>query len=158
MGKIKVWISFSPWIFSYIDFFINLQMTTEWEFVFHNTTIIIFCLVYFLNIPHSTQNAPFFLLNTQYQFLQNPHFGNISSYRSGSDNFEKIISTFLFRWFYHCHRRRKYKRHSFVYRFQALNPNSIEYLRFINCYGKANKKRISWQSETWFDIDCSLEI
>ena len=27
-----------------------------------------------------------------------------------------------------------------VYRFQALKLNPIEYLRFINCYGKANRK------------------
>ena len=36
-----------------------------------------------------------------------------------------------------------------VYRFQTLNPNSIEYIRFINCCGKANKKRISWHIETY---------
>ena len=28
----------------------------------------------------------------------------------------------------------------FVYRFQALKLNPIEYLRFINCYGKANRE------------------
>ena len=68
-----------------------------------------------------------------------------------------VIILSLFVWFYHCHGRRKYKLHSFVYRFQALNQNSIEYLRFINCYGKANKKHISWHSETWLDINCLLE-
>ena len=49
------------------------------------------------------------------------------------DNFEKIISSFLFVWFYDCHGRQKYKPRSFVYRFQALNSNSIENLRFISC-------------------------
>ena len=36
----------------------------------------------------------------------------------------------------------------FVYRFQVLKLNLVEYLRFTNCYGKANKKRISWHIET----------
>ena len=35
------------------------------------------------------------LLNTQYQFFQNPHFCNILPYRNGSDGLEKIISTFF---------------------------------------------------------------
>ena len=71
-------------------------------------------------------------------------------------NFEKIILTFIFVWFYNCYRRRKYKLNSFVYRFQAFNLNSKEYLRFTNCYWKVNKIRISWHSETWLDIDCLL--
>ena len=70
-------------------------MATEWEFAFLNITMIIFCLMYSLNIPDSTQNPYFFLFNTQYPFLQNSLLGNISPYRSGSDNFEKIVSTFL---------------------------------------------------------------
>ena len=46
-------------IFIYIlDLFINLQMTTEWAFVFLNTIVIIFCLRYSLSIPHQT--SPFF--------------------------------------------------------------------------------------------------
>ena len=65
--------------------------------------------------------------------------------------------TFLFVCFYHCQGRQENKLHSFVYLFQAFNPNSVEYLRFINCYGKANKKRISWHGETWLDIDYLLE-
>ena len=35
-----------------IDFFINLQMPTEWAFAFLNNDVIIFCLRYSLNIPH----------------------------------------------------------------------------------------------------------
>ena len=35
-------------------------MATEWEFAFLKTAIIIFCLIYSLNIPHSTQNPYFF--------------------------------------------------------------------------------------------------
>ena len=38
-------------------------------------------------------------MNTQYPLLQNPHFGNISPYRSGSNNFEKIIWDFFSRDF-----------------------------------------------------------
>ena len=35
-------------------------MSTEWKFAFLNTVVIIFCLVYSLNIPHSNQNPSFF--------------------------------------------------------------------------------------------------
>ena len=60
LGKIKVWNSFSPSIFFYIiDLFTNLQITTEWECAFLNTAIIIFRLIYSLNIPHSNQNPSF---------------------------------------------------------------------------------------------------
>ena len=31
-----------------------------------------------------------------------------------------------------------------VYRFQALKLNTIEYLMFINCYGKANIVTYDW--------------
>ena len=62
LGKMKVWISFLlGFSFIYIiDYFINLQMTTEWEFAFLNTAIKIFCLIYSLNIPHSNQNPSSF--------------------------------------------------------------------------------------------------
>ena len=42
----------------------------------------------------------------------------------------------------------------FVYRFQTLKLNPVEYLRFINCYEKAKKKRMPWFSDTRLDIDC----
>ena len=131
-----------------------MQMTTECEFVFQNTGIIIFCLIYSLNISHSTQDSRSVIFPVEHSVLISATF---HLKRSGSGNFEKTISTYLFIWFYQCHGRRKYKRHSFIYRFQALNPNSTEYLRFINFYGKANTKLISWHSETWFVIDCLLE-
>ena len=84
-------------LFYIIDFFINLQMSTEWEFAIFNTAIIIFCLIYSLNISHSNQNK-----KPQYQSLQNWHFGDISSYCCawwGSRM--KIILISLFVWFYH---------------------------------------------------------
>ena len=34
-------------------------------------------------------------MNTQYPFLQNPHFGNISPYRNGSDNFKTFSCDFV---------------------------------------------------------------
>ena len=57
LGKIKIWISFSPWILFYIiNFLITLQMTTAWKLAFLNTAIII--LMHSLNIPHSkSQNT-----------------------------------------------------------------------------------------------------
>ena len=82
----KVWISFSPGIF-----FTNLLMTTEWAFAFLNIVIIVFCLIYSLNIPHSNQNLPFF-----------PFGGSQRNY-----NHRKTILTFLFVRFYHCHARHK---------------------------------------------------
>ena len=50
--------------------------------------------MYSLNIPHNIQNPSFFPVNTQYPFLQNLHFGNISPYRSGSDNFKIFLCDF----------------------------------------------------------------
>ena len=35
-------------------------------------------------------------------------------------------------------------------------PKFNWYLRFINCYGKANKKYMPWQSERWLGIDCVI--
>ena len=57
----KAWINFYSWNF-YLHywFFINMRMATEWAFAFLNTAIIIFCLIYSLNIPHSNQNPSFF--------------------------------------------------------------------------------------------------
>ena len=64
-------------IFFYIiDFFINLQMETEWAFAFLNTAVIIFSLRYSLNIPHQTPS--FFLCKTQYPSFQNSDYGGIS--------------------------------------------------------------------------------
>ena len=123
------------------------------KFIFLNAAIIIFCLVYSLNIPHSTQNPWFFPL----EITLTIHFFKIHisatfhiwHFISGSDNFEKIILSFYFVWWQKC------KLHSFVYRFQTLKPNSIEYLRFINCYGKANKKLIScMMKHDWSSIVC----
>ena len=56
-------------LFLHYWFFLNLQMSTEWKFAFLNTAIIIFCLMYSLNTPHSNQNLSFFLLKDQYQSL-----------------------------------------------------------------------------------------
>ena len=98
LGKYQSLNQFFSLIFFYIiDFFINLQMSTEWEFAIFNTAIIIFCLIYSLNISHSNQNK-----KPQYQSLQNWHFGDISSYCCawwGSRM--KIILISLFVWFYH---------------------------------------------------------
>ena len=61
----------------------------------------------------------------------------------------KIILTFFF-----CvilpslSRQTQLHTRQFIYRFQAIKLNLVEYFRFTNCYGKANKKRISWHSET----------
>ena len=51
----KVWINFSTGMFFYLHywFFINLRMTSEWAFAFFNTAVIIFCLMYSINIPYS---------------------------------------------------------------------------------------------------------
>ena len=61
LGKYKSLdqVSFLDLLLHYL-FFINLQMSTEWEFAFLNTVIIIFCLIYSLNIPHSNQNPSSF--------------------------------------------------------------------------------------------------
>ena len=57
-------------------FFINLQMSTEWEFAFLNTGIIIFYLMYSLIIFNCNQNLSFFPVEGC-QSLQNWHFGTV---------------------------------------------------------------------------------
>ena len=74
-------------------FFINLQMTTEWGFAFLNTALKIFCLMYCLHI--------------QFRF------------RRHRNDHRKMILTFFFVWFYHCHNRRNYILHSL---FIVLRP------------------------------------
>ena len=60
-------------------------MTTEWELAFLSIALLIFCLIYSLNIPHSNKNPSFFLLNVQVSlYLKNLNFGDISPY--GSEN------------------------------------------------------------------------
>ena len=97
MRKTKVWVSFSPWIIFYsIDFFINLQMATEWDFAFLNTAIIIFCLIYSLNILYSIYSKSiifscwplsinFFKIHNLTTFL---HTGDILTF-----DFVKVIVT-----------------------------------------------------------------
>ena len=75
----------------YYLFFINLQITTEWAFAFFNTTIIIFSLIYSLNVP----NGGCFQLTAQYSSLQNSYFSDIS--------LQIIFLIFRFVSFYHCH-------------------------------------------------------
>ena len=41
-------------------FFINLYISTDWEFSFFNNAIIKFWLIYSLILPYSNQNLPFF--------------------------------------------------------------------------------------------------
>ena len=60
LGKIKVWISFSPWsCFTFLIFHQSANIN-RMRICFFNTAIIIFCLIYSLNIPHSNQNSSFF--------------------------------------------------------------------------------------------------
>ena len=97
----KGWINFSCWIF-YLHywFFINLQMTTEWAFNFVSTAVIIFCLMYVLNIPHSDQNSSFFPV---------PGAGSIfSKFRIRRHFTTSYWYFFFFEWFYHCHGRLNY--------------------------------------------------
>ena len=109
----KAWINFYSWNFHlHYWFFINLWMTTEWAFAFLSTAIIIFCLMYSLNIPHSNQNPSFFFF-----FFAVPI---VSKFRI------RWFSTtsywlFLFVWFYHCHGRRNYILKSF---FIVSRPSS----------------------------------
>ena len=100
LGKIKVWISFPPWSFLHYWFFMNLQLLTEWKFAFLNTAIIIFCLIYSLNIPHSNQNP------SSFSWFVSSLACYLYSYISANDEgatHTNIILTFLSVWFYYCH-------------------------------------------------------
>ena len=80
-------------IFIYIiDFFINLQMTTEWAFAFLNPAVIIFCSRYSLNIQ-VIKSHHFFLCKMQHPSFQSSDFGGISLHR---DRRRKIILTLFF--------------------------------------------------------------
>ena len=51
----EVWIDFSSWIYFHLHYWFFYQSANgEWAFAFLNTAIIIFCLMYSLNIPHQT--------------------------------------------------------------------------------------------------------
>ena len=116
-------------------------------FTFLNTAIIIFCLIYSLNIPQSNQNLSFFSwLNWN---LLNWIELNLNWIELNWIEFSLIL-IFLSVWFYYCQRREtcvcfwwKIQSSYFVYRFQALKLNSFEYLRFSYCYGKTNKETLA---------------
>ena len=72
-------------LFIILIFFVNLQMTTERAFHVLNTVVIIFCLMYSLNIPHINQNPSFFscirrsihLFKIQVKFRFRQHFTSL---------------------------------------------------------------------------------
>ena len=97
LEEIKVWISFLD-LFLLDWFFINLQMSTSWKLAFLNSAMIIFCLIYSLNIPHSNQNLDSF-------FSLESHLANFCEWWGSH---KKIILTFLSAWFHYCHGRRTY--------------------------------------------------
>ena len=155
MGKIKVWISFSPWILCPLHWFFYQSANDNWTkicFSKHCLNNILFNVL----LKYSSQYSKSIIFPVEHSVRISATF-HLNVVVVVVIILKKIILTFLFIWLYHCHGRRKYKRHSFVYRFQALHPNSIKHLRFINFYRKAKKKRLSWHSETWLDIDCLLE-
>ena len=120
-------------------------MTTEWAFAFLNTNILIFCLIYSLG----NQNPSFSLLKAQYVYFKIDisatfHYKKLFWHFFSCDitNVTADINIYV------------------VYRFQPLKLNSAEYLRFTNCYEKANKKRRSWHSKTighWLFASESIE-
>ena len=139
MGKINVWISFSPWIlFHIIEFFYQSANDNWMKICFFNTDIIIswYTPQTFLKV---IKIRHFFLRNAQYPSLQNSHFGDISPYSSDRSHM-KIILTFLFVSSYQWDEK----------------TNNIVCLSFRGSQPKFNKKRISWHSETWLEIDCLL--
>ena len=87
-------------LFTWYWFFINLQMTTEWAFAFLNIAVIIFCLMYSLNILHQTPS--FFpacdAVSIFSKFRFRRHFTSYTV--TGKEIF--------FVWFSHCHGRRNY--------------------------------------------------
>ena len=82
----------------------------------------------------------FFLCKMQHTFFQSSDFGGISLH---CDRRREMILTFFFRVILPLSRQTYLRTTQFAYCFQALKLNLGEYLRFTNCYGKANKKHIS---------------
>ena len=145
-------------------------MSTEWELAFLST-VIIFCLICSLNTSHGDQNPSFF---SCWRLSINFFKIDISAafhHTVWWGTHMEIILKFLSVSFYHCHCCRRgtcvwfwwqiAKPESkemdstyFVYCFQTLKLNSIEYLRFNDCYVKVNKEHMLWHSETQLDTDC----
>ena len=94
--------------------------------------------MFLLNI-HSNQNPSFFPVKMQ-QHRTIPFV--VIVVKINNNNFD-----ILFRMILPLKRETEIQITKFVYPFQALNLNSIDYLRFTNCYGKASKKCISWHNE-----------
>ena len=122
-------------------------MTTEWAFAFLNTAVTIFSLMYSLNIPHCNQNSTFFSCVRR----------SIHLFKIFQDHSQrKIILTFLCVCDFAIVKADVNAYYIVCLPFQALKLNLVEYPRFTYCYRKANKKGISWHSETWLDTDCLL--
>ena len=116
-GKIwniwKVWIFLLGSSFTLLIFWSMWKMTNKLEFALLNTAIIIFCLIYSLNIPLSNQNLVFLPVERSISISSKFTF-----WRHFAISFAKIVITrkwfwrFFFLWFYHFPGRRKYKLHS----------------------------------------------
>ena len=128
-------------------------MSTQWEYAFLNTGITKVFLILSFNYPHSNQNSSIFLFKSQYHFLPNWHFGNISPYYE--NNFQISFCGILpySRETDLCPALMANTKLIVVYRFQTLNLNPTKFLRFANCRRKANKKSMPWHRETWSDVD-----
>ena len=71
----------SPFLFDLLLhywFCVNFQMSTEWGFDLANNAIVIYCLIYFLNIPLSNQYSSFSPVeNSVSAFFEHWHFTDI---------------------------------------------------------------------------------
>ena len=112
LEKMKVWNNFSP-------------RSSFTLLIFHLCANVNWMRLSFLQHCHNIN-----LLSTFPRTIRNAQWSSHT----------KIILTFLFLWprFYHCHGR-PVSGFRYVYRLHTHNQNSIEYLRFINCYGRDNK-------------------
>ena len=91
-----------------------------------------------------------FLFKTQYPSFQNSDFREISQHRN-----RKIILTFFCRLILPLSRQAYLHTAEFIYRFQALKLNLVEYFRFTNCYGKPIRNTyLGTVKHDWTPIVC----
>ena len=128
------------------------------KYAFLNTTIILFCLIYSLNIHHSNKKVLFFhpdrSFSISYQYIRRPccnMWWDSHGNKFGISFSDHCHGTWACVWFWW-----QIQSTYFVYCFQSLNQNSFEYPRFTNCYGKSNSKSMPWHSETWLDTHCLI--
>ena len=98
----------SPFLFDLLLhywFCVNFQMSTEWGFDLANNAIVIYCLIYSLNIPLSNQYSSFSPVENSVSAFLNIDIS--PTFYDAVVSGEVVTRTLFFCvWLYNCHGRR----------------------------------------------------